>query len=74
MATVPPWAWPLTAVLSHLSNSSWVTVVSPTFATAPGGTSLPQPAMSVAPTAVIASESRSLSETCVIRTMSRAGA
>ena len=37
-----PWAWPWEAVLSHLSNSSWVIVSSPTVATAPEGTSLPQ--------------------------------
>ncbi len=40
----PACAWPLAAVLSHLSNSAWLIVESPTLATAPVGTSLPQPA------------------------------
>ena len=41
-AAAPPWAWLLTAVSTHLSNSSWVIVSSPTLATAFGGTSFPQ--------------------------------
>ena len=39
---VAPCAWLLTAVSTHLSNSSWVIVSSPTLATAFGGTSFPQ--------------------------------
>src|SRR5215212_11320430 len=39
----PDCDWPLTAIAIHLSNSSWVIVESPTLATAPAGTSLPQP-------------------------------
>src|SRR3954452_5871403 len=35
--------WPLTAMPIHLSNSSCVIVESPSLATAPVGTSLPQP-------------------------------
>ena len=50
-AAVPPGcAWPLAAVFSHLSNSSWLIVESPTLATAPVGTSFPQPANAAAPT------------------------
>src|SRR5215210_2145047 len=48
-AAPPPCALPLAAVLSHLSNSSCVMVESPTLATAPAGTSLPQPAKATTP-------------------------
>src|SRR4029453_4856233 len=44
-AAAPPccWDWPRTARSTHLSNSSWVIFESPTVATAPAGTLLPQP-------------------------------
>ncbi len=48
-AACPACAWPLAAVFSHLSKSSWLMVLSPTLATAPVGTSLPQPANTATP-------------------------
>ena len=41
--------WPFTAMPIHLSNSSCVMVESPTLATAPAGTSLPQPESATSP-------------------------
>src|SRR5829696_4651390 len=50
--------WPRTAISIHLSNSSCVIVESPTLATAPVGTSLPQPARIATPRRAAATASR----------------
>src|SRR5919108_1400538 len=50
--------WPFTAIVIHLSNSSCVMVESPTFATAPAGTLLPQPARATRPRRAAARASR----------------
>src|SRR5919109_503224 len=50
--------WPLTAMVIHLSNSSCVMVESPTLATAPVGTLLPQPARATRPSAAAARAKR----------------
>src|SRR5688572_25333850 len=50
--------WPRTAIVIHLSNSSCVIVESPTLATAPVGTSLPQPARITTPRTAAATTSR----------------
>src|SRR4029453_8199345 len=57
-AAPPCWDWPRTAMSIHLSNSSCVMVESPTFATAPAGTLLPQPARATRPRTAAARTSR----------------
>src|SRR5215212_3277031 len=57
-APPPDCAWPLTAIAIHLSNSSCVIVESPTSATAPAGTLLPQPDSANSPRRVAARASR----------------
>ena len=52
----PPVAEPDDPLLIHLSNSDFSIVWSPTLATEPDGTSLPQPPTVAAPTATIAAQ------------------
>src|SRR5215210_1330938 len=67
-AAAPPCCWPLTAIVIHLSNSSWVMVESATLATAPAGTSLPQPVKAARPRAAAA---RAIRDLVMARVMSK---